>query len=162
MASIDRRNDNSDQLFQWTYGMWLLSILYLLLLLLHMVPMDISVKWQIYVTSIMKKEIKQANRKCLVNKTEWCTGVVQVWWTWSSHWSASCHLCILKVRNCRFFVSPNTVRGFFLSHSVVGVVHVDDQIAVVVVGWLEVGDHTAGDAQQAHYWNHTQRFESFK
>lgn len=69
--------------------------------------------------------------------------------------------CVCKLRNyvCD---SPNTVLGFFLSDTIIGVVYIDNQIPIVVMGRLKVGDHPAGDAQQTHHWNQTQRFESIK
>lgn len=69
-------------------------------------------------------------------------------------------VCIRQVRNRS--LSPNTVVGCFLLDSVVGMVHVNDQVPVVVVGWLKVGDHTAGDAQEAHHWSQIQRSESVR
>lgn len=67
----------------------------------------------------------------------------------SVSYSDSRSVCIPQVRNRS--LSPNTVVGFFLPDSVVGMVHVNDQVPVVVVGRLIVGDHAAGDAQEAHH-----------
>ena len=57
-------------------------------------------------------------------------------------------------------LSPNTVLGLFLWDAVVGVVHVDGQVLVGVVGRLVVGDHAAGDAQQTHHCRRTNKVRS--
>ena len=77
-----------------------------------------------------------------------------------TRWSVPSCVCVLRVRNCSHY-SPNTVVWRYLSDSVVGVVHVNQQIRVDVVGWLIVGDHAAGDAQEPHHWKQMQRNKLF-
>lgn len=48
-------------------------------------------------------------------------------------------------------LSPDAVVGLVFSESIVVVEGVNDEVAVGVMGWIKVGDHTAGDAQEAHH-----------
>lgn len=73
--------------------------------------------------------------------------------SWRTFFAAHTGPC-QAVRNCSH--SPNAVAWRFLTDSVVGVVHVNRQIRVDVVGWLIVGDDAAGDAQEPHHWNQMQ------
>lgn len=59
-------------------------------------------------------------------------------------------------------VSPNTVPWIFGSNTIVSMVHVDDQVLIGVVGRVEVGDHTTGDAQQTHNWNKDRQNNIFR
>lgn len=52
--------------------------------------------------------------------------------------------------------SPDAVRAVFLSHSVVRMVGVNDQVLVGVMSRGEVSDHTAGDAQETHHCRQSQ------
>lgn len=59
-------------------------------------------------------------------------------------------------------VSPNTVPWIFGSNAIVSMEHVDDQVLIGVVGRVEVGDHTTGDAQQTHNWNKDRQNNIFR